>query len=77
VGDCRGVDYRIPGTSTPKPVPARVQQAYAERILCELTLRKGAVIWDLNRMASQDWQSFPYKKGPFFKRTPTATAGHF
>jgi dihydroorotase len=43
-----------------------------ERILCELTLRKGEVVWDLNGLASQDWQSFPYKKGPFFKRTPAA-----
>jgi dihydroorotase len=42
-----------------------------ERILCELTLRKGAVVWDLNGIASQDWQTYPYKKGPFFNRKPT------
>jgi dihydroorotase len=40
----------------------------AERIICELTLRKGQVAWDLNGLASEDWQSFPYRKGPFFKR---------
>ena len=40
----------------------------AERIVCELTLRKGQVAWDLNGLASEDWQSFPYRKGPFFKR---------
>jgi dihydroorotase len=38
-----------------------------ERIICELTLRKGQVAWDLNGLASDDWQSFPYRKGPFFK----------
>ena len=38
-----------------------------ERIVCELTLRKGQVAWDLNGTASEDWQKFPYRKGPFFK----------
>ena len=48
----------------------------SQRILCELTLRKGDVVWDRNGLASHDWQTFPYKKGPFFKRTPAAAAGH-
>ena len=39
-----------------------------DRIVCELTLRKGQVAWDLNGLASEDWQSFPYRKGPFFKK---------
>jgi dihydroorotase len=39
-----------------------------ERISCELTLRKGQVVWDRNGMASEDWQSFKYRKGPFFRR---------
>jgi dihydroorotase len=39
-----------------------------ERIVCELTLRKGQVAWDLSGLASQDWQRFPYRKGPFFKK---------
>jgi dihydroorotase len=39
-----------------------------QRIVCELSLRKGQVAWDLNGLASQDWQSFPYRKGPFFKK---------
>ncbi|HEY2018421.1 MAG TPA: amidohydrolase/deacetylase family metallohydrolase [Bryobacteraceae bacterium] len=38
------------------------------RIVCELTLRKGQVAWDLNGLASEDWQKFQYKKGPFFKK---------
>jgi dihydroorotase len=38
----------------------------AERMSCELTLRKGMVVWDRNGIAAQDWQSFPYRKGPFF-----------
>jgi dihydroorotase len=29
---------------------------------CEMTLRKGAVVWDLNGRASQDWRQFPYQK---------------
>ena len=31
-------------------------------LVCEMTLRKGAVAWDLNGRASQDWKKFPYKK---------------
>jgi dihydroorotase len=33
-----------------------------QSIVCELTLRAGKVVWDLNGRASQDWKSFPYKK---------------
>jgi dihydroorotase len=32
------------------------------RIVAEMTLRKGAVVWDLNGLASQDWKTFRYKK---------------
>lgn len=39
-----------------------------QRILCELTLRKGVVSWDLNGLASEDWKTFKYRKGPFFKK---------
>jgi len=39
-----------------------------QRILCELTLRKGEVAWDLNGLASEDWKTFHYRKGPFFKK---------
>jgi len=39
-----------------------------QRILCELTLRKGVVSWDLNGLASGDWKTFQYRKGPFFKK---------
>lgn len=39
-----------------------------QRILCELTLRKGVVSWDLNGLASEDWKNFKYRKGPFFKK---------
>jgi dihydroorotase len=34
----------------------------AQRIACELTLRAGKVVWDLNGRASKDWKSFPYQK---------------
>jgi len=39
-----------------------------QRLLCEMTLRKGQVAWDLNGLVSQDWQKFQYRKGPFFKK---------
>jgi dihydroorotase len=39
-----------------------------QRILCELTLRKGVVSWDLNGLVSEDWKAFKYRKGPFFKK---------
>jgi dihydroorotase len=34
----------------------------SQRIICELTLRKGRVVWDLNARAGQDWKTFPYRK---------------
>lgn len=37
-----------------------------QRIVCDLTLRKGKVVWDRNGLAGEDWQKFHYKKGPFF-----------
>jgi dihydroorotase len=33
-----------------------------QNIVCEMTLRKGVVAWDLNGRASQDWKTFPYDK---------------
>ena len=33
-------------------------------LVCEVTIRKGRVVWDLNGHASQDWKSFLYKKRP-------------
>jgi dihydroorotase len=47
---------------------AGARQPGTQRIRCELTLRKGQVVWDTEGRAAKDWQSFPYKKGPFFKR---------
>jgi len=38
-----------------------------ERIRCELTLRSGQVVWDMEGRAAKDWRSFEYKKGPYFK----------
>jgi dihydroorotase len=35
------------------------------RFVCEMTVRKGAVVWDLNGRAAQDWTNFKY-----VKRTP-------
>jgi dihydroorotase len=33
-----------------------------QRLSCEMTLRKGKVVWDLNGRAGTDWKSFPYQK---------------
>jgi len=51
-------------------VGARMQGT--QRIVCELTLRKGQIVWDLNGLASDDWTKFTYRKGPFFDRTKRA-----
>jgi len=44
-----------------------------QRIVCDLTLRKGKVMWDRNGMAGEDWRNFHYKKGPFFGSKPPGT----
>ena len=49
---------------------AGARKAGTRRILCEMTLRKGQVVWDLDGLAGQDWESFKYRKGPFFQRPP-------
>jgi dihydroorotase len=33
-------------------------------LVAEMTILKGAVVWDLNGRASQDWKTFPYRKRP-------------
>ena len=33
-----------------------------QMLFCEMTLRAGKVVWDLNGRASQDWTTFPYQK---------------
>ena len=49
-------------------IPRRRAPAGTQRICCEMTLRKGQVVWDLNGLAGEDWQKFSYRKGPFFKK---------
>jgi dihydroorotase len=34
----------------------------SQRIVAEMTVRKGAVVWDRNGWASTGWEKFPYKK---------------
>jgi dihydroorotase len=34
----------------------------SQLLVCEMTLRAGKVMWDLNGRASQDWKTFPYQK---------------
>jgi dihydroorotase len=38
-----------------------------QRIVAELTLRKGQVVWDLNGRASQNWKAFPYNRKKWAK----------
>ena len=33
-----------------------------KRIVAEVTVRAGKVVWDLNGRAATDWKSFPYRK---------------
>ncbi len=48
---------------------AGARKSGTRRVLCEMTLRKGQVVWDLDGLASPDWEKFQYRKGPFLKRT--------
>ena len=41
---------------------AGARKSGTQAIRCEMTLREGKVMWDLNGRASQDWKTFPYKK---------------
>jgi dihydroorotase len=47
---------------------AGARMAGNQRIVTEMTLRKGTVAFDLNGLGSEDWQRFSYRKGPFFKK---------
>lgn len=47
---------------------ARARMPATQRVLCEMTLRRGQVAYDLNGLGSDDWQKFQYRKGPFFKK---------
>ncbi len=41
---------------------AGAKKSGTQLLVCELTLRSGKVVWDLNGRASQDWTKFPYVK---------------
>jgi dihydroorotase len=47
---------------------AQARLASTQKIVTEMTLRKGNVAYDLNGLAGEDWQKFSYRKGPFFKK---------
>jgi dihydroorotase len=46
---------------------AGASDAGTQSIVCELTLRKGKVAWDLNGRASEDWKTFKYPKRAWVK----------
>jgi dihydroorotase len=37
------------------------------RIVAEMTLRAGKVVWDLNARAAQEWRQFPYQRKKWSK----------
>jgi dihydroorotase len=37
-------------------------------LVCELTVRAGKVVWDLNGRASDDWEKFPYQKPSWIQK---------
>ncbi len=41
---------------------AGARRAGDQRLVCELTLRAGKVVWDLNGRAAEDWENFRYQK---------------
>jgi dihydroorotase len=46
-----------------------------QKVLCELTLRAGNVVWDLNGISKQEWQKVPVKPEPP-ERWPPAPKAH-
>lgn len=40
---------------------AGARRSGSQKLVAEMTLRKGAVVWDLNGRASLDWRQFPYR----------------
>ncbi|MBI3684246.1 MAG: amidohydrolase/deacetylase family metallohydrolase [Acidobacteria bacterium] len=43
---------------------AGARRSGTERLVAEMTIRKGAVMWDLNGRASTDWERFTYRPRP-------------
>ena len=40
---------------------AGARRAGTQRLVAEMTLRKGVPLWDLNGRAAKDWRTFPYR----------------
>ena len=51
---------------------AGARNAGSRLMICEMTLRKGAVVWDLNGRASESWKTFPYKKDSWEHLAPSS-----
>jgi dihydroorotase len=41
---------------------AGARKSGTQLLVCEMTIRSGKVMWDLNGRAAGDWRTFPYKK---------------
>jgi dihydroorotase len=48
---------------------AGARDSGTQMIVCELTLRKGKVAWDLNGRASDDWKNFKYEKKSWLRQS--------
>lgn len=43
---------------------AGARQTGSQRIACEMTVRAGKVVWDLNARSAPDWKGFDYRRRP-------------
>jgi dihydroorotase len=41
---------------------AGARRSGSQKLVAELTVRNGQVVWDLNGISATDWKKFPYRK---------------
>ena len=73
--DVNRAGLRVAGTSATKPLGQPVERILPElallgtrmngsqKLVAELTIRAGRVVWDLNGLAADDWQTAPVRSG--------------
>jgi dihydroorotase len=47
------------------PDSAGATNAGAQKLTCEMTVRKGKIVWDLNGRAGENWKTFKYDKDEY------------
>jgi hypothetical protein len=60
------MSYICSGGSAAVPIELRANRK--SQVVGTRRNRKGAVVYDLNGLGSEDWQRFSYRKGPFFRK---------